>query len=259
MRWLLPKVTRRSLAVWLHNFLEWRRFYRTSILLNFGEPILNLVALGWGLGAYVTQIGEVDFLHFIAPGLLAVTAMNAVTYDMAFEGYDRLHRTGLYTAMTSTSMETDEMIGGEVLWESTRSLLYGTIFLIVLIAFGLVESWWTLAIVVPLALSGTLFTMMALVVVSLAKSREQLFYYFTLIITPMFMFSGVFFPVERLPDAVQWIVQALPLYHVVELNRALVSGNVDVGLLRHVGMLVLMIVTIAPFPATLMRRALARL
>lgn len=255
----LPKVTRRSFAVWVHDFLIWRRYYKSSVLLNFGEPVLNLVALGWGLGAYVTQIGEVSFLQFIAPGLLAVTTMNAVTFDICYEGYDRLRRTGTYTAMTSTSMETEEMVGGEVLWEVTRSLLYGAIFLTVLLAFGLVRSWWTLAIVFPLVLSGILFALLGLVVVSQAQSYEHLFYYFTLIVTPMFMFSGVFFPVDRLPEALQWVVRCLPLYHVVELNRALVIGNVDSSLLAHVGALLLMIAVVAPFPAPLMKRALEKL
>src|SRR5690606_11744420 len=90
----------------------------------------------------------------------------------------------------STSMETEEMIAGEVMWEVTRSLLYGAIFLSVLIAFTLVKSWWSLAIFVPLVLSGILFALLGLVVVSQARSHEHLFYYFTLVITPMFMFSG---------------------------------------------------------------------
>lgn len=259
MRLALPKPTRRSLAVWLHDFLIWRRFYKSSVLLNFGEPVLNLVALGWGLGAYVAQIGEVSFLEFIAPGLLAVTEMNAVTFDTCFEGYDRLRRTGTYTAMTSTSMETEEMIAGEVMWEVTRSLLYGAIFLSVLIAFSLVKSWWSLAIFVPLVLSGILFALLGLVVVSQARSHEHLFYYFTLVITPMFMFSGVFFPVERLPEGLQWVVRCLPLYHVVEMNRALVAGDIGISLLGHVGALLLMIALVAPLPAPLMKRALERL
>lgn len=255
----LPHITLRSLSVWLHNFRSWRRFYRSSILLNFGEPVLNLVALGWGLGAYVTQIGEVSFIQFIAPGLLAVTAMNSVTFDTCFEGYDRLHRTGLYTAMTSTSMNTRELVAGEVLWEATRSIIYGSIFLTVLLVFGLVNSVWTVGILLTLGLSGILFALAGLIVVSWAKTHEHLFYYFTLLITPMFMFSGVFFPVERLPGYLQWAVQCLPLYHVVELNRAMVMGDVDASLLMHVAALLLTIALIAPLPVSRLQRALERL
>lgn len=255
----LPRFTRRSTAVWLHEFLSWRRFYKSSVLLNFGEPVLNLIALGWGLGAYISQMGEVSFLQFIGPGLLAVTAMNSVTFDICYEGFDRLHRTGLYTAMTSTSMEVEEVVGGQMLWSMTRSVLYGSIFLFVLLLFGLIESAWSFGIIVTLMLNGALFSLAGLIVVSVAKNYEHLFYYFSLIITPMFMFSGVFFPVERLPVFLQWLIQALPLYHFVEMNRALVSGQVDASILGHVAIVLAMIMVLALFPARLLRKALQRL
>lgn len=258
-RGYLPRFTRRSAAVWLHEFLSWRRFYRSSVLLNFGEPLLNLIALGWGLGAYISQMGDVSFLQFIGPGLLAVTAMNSVTFDICYEGFDRLHRTGLYTAMTSTSMEVEEVVGGQVLWSMTRSILYGSIFLFVLLLFGLIQSVWSFGIIITLMLSGALFSLAGLIVVSIAKNHEHLFYYFSLIITPMFMFSGVFFPVERLPVFLQWFIQALPLYHFVEMNRALVSGQVDASILSHVVIVLVMIMLLALFPARMLRKALQRL
>lgn len=255
----LPRLTRRSVAVWLHEFYSWRRFYKSSVLLNFGEPILNLVALGWGLGAYISNMGDQSFLQFIGPGLLAVTAMNSVTFDTCYEGYDRLNRTGLFTSMTSTSMEADELVGGHVLWEVTRSILYGSIFLLVLALFGVVQSVTAFGVFFSLILNGVLFSLAGLIVVAKAKTFEHLFYYFSLIITPMFMFSGVFFPVDRLPGFLQWFVQCLPLYHLVEINRALVSGLIDASILVHVGVLLLMIAVLALFPVRIMQRALERL
>jgi len=256
---VLPRFTRRAFAVWLHEFYSWRRYYRSSILLNFGEPILNLVALGWGLGAYIANMGDQSFLEFIGPGLLAVTAMNSVTYDTCYEGFDRLNRTGIYTAMTSTSLDAAEVVGGHVLWEVTRSLLYGGIFFTVLLLFGLVQSITGFLVFLPLILSGTLFSLAGLVVVAKAKSYEHLFYYFSLVITPMFLFSGVFFPIERLPGVLQWVAHAVPLYHLVELNRALIGGQIDAALLVHVVMLLTMIGVLALFPAKLLRRALEHL
>lgn len=255
----LPRLTRRSVAVWLHEFYSWRRFYKSSVLLNFGEPILNLVALGWGLGAYISNMGDQSFLQFIGPGLLAVTAMNSVTFDTCYEGYDRLNRTGLFTSMTSTSMEADELVGGHVMWEVTRSILYGSIFLLVLALFGVVQSVTAFGVFFSLILNGVLFSLAGLIVVAKAKTFEHLFYYFSLIITPMFMFSGVFFPVDRLPGFLQWFVQCLPLYHLVEINRALVSGLIDASILVHVGVLLLMIAVLALFPVRIMQRALERL
>lgn len=256
--WGYPTPTRRALVLWLRNLLAWRKFYRSSLLLNFGEPVLNLVALGFGLGSYVTQIGELSFLEFIAPGLLAVTAMNAVTFDMAFEGYDRLRVTGAYDALVTAPLSIEELAAGELAWEATRSVVYGLIFLSVLLVFGAVHSLWVVLLPLVLVVSGVLFGSLALAVVSIAKAHEHLFFYFTLFITPMFMFSGVFFPVQRLPEAAQWVVKALPLYHVVELNRGLILGNVSTGLLSHFAALVMMALVAPAVPVPLLRRALSR-
>lgn len=258
-RLLLPRLTRRAFAVWMHEFYSWRRYYRSSILLNFGEPILNLIALGWGLGAYITNMGDQSFLEFIGPGLLAVTAMNSVTFDTCYEGYERLNRTGIYTSMTSTSMDVDELVAGHVLWEVTRSVLYGGIFFCVLLLFGIVQAATGILVFFSLVLSGILFSLAGLIVVAKAKTYEHLFYYFSLVVTPMFLFAGVFFPVERLPHMLQWVVQAVPLYHLVELNRAFVSGHLGVGLLTHVGFLLGMIALLSLFPARMLRRALEAL
>lgn len=145
------------------------------------------------------------------------------------------------------------------MWEVTRSLLYGGIFLLVLLLFGIVQSVTALMVFFSLVLSGVLFALAGLTVVSRAKTHEHLFYYFSLVITPMFLFSGVFFPVERLPGVLQWVVHAVPLYHLVELNRAFVSGQVDVTVLVHVGILLVMIAVLALFPARWLRRTLERL
>ncbi len=221
-----------ALAVWWRNFLAWRKFWRSSILLNFGEPLTNLLALGLGLGAYVSSMMQgVSFLQFIAPGLLAVTAMNAVTFDSGFDGYDRLNSNGVYAAMMTSPLTVPEIVAGEYLWEATRSLLYGAVFFIVVLAFGLVHSLWVVLLPIPLALFGVVFAAPALYVAARAKTHEQLFYYFSLVITPMFMFSGVFFPVNHLPWYIADIIYALPLYHGVDLARSLMLGQISLACL----------------------------
>ena len=212
-------------SVWWRDFVAWRKFWRSSILLNFGEPLTNLLALGVGLGAYVASMEGVSFLQFIAPGLLAVTAMNAVTFDAGFDTYDKLNSSGVYAAMLTSPLTVPEVVLGEYLWEATRSILYGAVFFLVILAFGLVHSIDAALLIVPLVLIGVLFTAPALYVAAVARTHEQLFYYFSLVITPMFMFSGVFFPVSHLPAVVQDIIYALPLYHGVALARAMVLGQ----------------------------------
>ena len=241
-------------AVWWRDFVAWRKFWRSSILLNFGEPLTNLLALGIGLGAYVAVMQGVTFLQFIAPGLLAVTAMNAVTFDSGFETYDKLNSSGVYAAMLTSPLTVPEIVLGEYLWEATRAVLYGSVFFIVILAFGLVHSLWSLLLPVPLVLIGVLFTAPALYVAAVARTHEQLFYYFSLVITPMFMFSGVFFPVGHLPWLVRDIIYVLPLYHGVELTRALVLGQMNPGVLWQFVWLVVYAATLAYLPV----RALAR-
>lgn len=251
-----PSFDRMALAVWYRNYRYWSHYWRSSLLLNFGEPVMNLLALGIGLGAHVGSIRGLPFAEFVGPGLLAVTAMNAVTFDMAFEGYDRLRTTGVYDAMAFSPLSAAQMVAGELLWEATRSVLYGSIFLAVLAALGLVRSVWALALLPVLALTGLVFAAAALIVVALARSHEHLFYYFTLVITPMFLFSGVFFPVEQLPAAAEWVVRALPLFHAVELARGLVLGQLSPSLWLNLLGLAAAGAILTPVAVALFRRAL---
>ena len=256
MREHWPRFDRMALAVWYRNYRSWARFWRSSVLLNFGEPVMNLLALGIGLGAHVGRIRGLPFAEFVGPGLLAVTAMNAVTFDMGFEGYDRLRTTGVYDAMAFSPLSAAQMVAGELLWEATRSVLYGSIFLAVLAALGLVRSPWALALPPVLALTGGVFAAAALIVVALARSHEHLFYYFSLVITPMFLFSGVFFPVEQLPAAAEAVVRALPLFHTVELARALVLGQLKPELWLNLLGLAATGAVLTPIAVALFRRAL---
>lgn len=253
-----PTFTRRALAVFWRDLLAWRKYCRSSLLLNFGEPVMNLVALGFGLGAYVSRIGDHSFLEFIGPGLLAVTVMNSVVFDIGFDGFDRLRTTGVYDAMATSPLSVGEIVGGELLWEAARSLLYGMVFLSVLGAFGLVRSAWVIAVPLVLAMNGFIFGAATLAVVSVARVHEHLFFYFTLVITPMFMFSGVFFPVAHMPAALQWVVKALPLYHLVELSRAFTLGTVGASSLLHLVWLAVIAALVLSLPVPLLRRALTR-
>lgn len=250
-----PRFDAQAWRVWERNVVAWLKIYKTSLLLNFGEPFMNLLALGFGLGAYVTKLQDFSFAEFIAPGLLASTAMMGVSYDMAFTGYSKLNR-GVYDSMVTGPLEVPSIAGGEFLWEVSRSILYGCTFLLVILAMGLVRS--PLALLVPLVmiLSGLVFAPPALWMAAWARIEDHLFYYFTLAVTPMFMFSGIFFPVENLPAAVRTVVWFSPLYHVTNLTRALTLGRVIPALWGDVLWLVVAILVLLPWPVMLLRRRL---
>ncbi|MCL5066258.1 MAG: ABC transporter permease [Firmicutes bacterium] len=251
-----PRFSHGAVMVFRRDFLAWVKYYKSSLLLNFGEPLTNLLALGFGLGMYVAKMDGVPFVDFIGPGLLAVTAMNAVTFDTTFGAYDRLNVNGVYESMVTTPLSAGEIVAGEFLWEACRSLLYGTVFFIVLLALGLVHSWWSLLLPLPLLITGALFSAPALFVATKAKNNEQLFYYFSLVITPMFMFSGVFFPLSKLPVLIRDLILITPLVHVVDIVRALILGHPTDSLWVDAAVVVAYTVGLSILPATALKKRL---
>lgn len=251
---LLPRFGWRSLRVWERDVIAWRKIYKTSLLLNFGEPLINLLALGFGLGAFVTRLDNVSFAAYIAPGLLCSTCMMGVTFDAAFGGFERLHDNGVYDALVTGPIDVQDLVGGELLWQITRSVLYGSTFLLVILALGLVRTWTALAVLPLMMLSGVIFAAAALVVACIAQLQDHLFYYFTLVVTPMFMFSGIFFPISALPKAARDAIWLTPLYHLVNLARALVLGQAtSAGDLIWVAVATLLVL---PWPVLAMYRQL---
>ncbi|MBX6350091.1 MAG: ABC transporter permease [Clostridia bacterium] len=252
----LPSFAWQAWRVWERNAIEWSKIYRTSVLLNFGEPFMNLLALGFGLGTYVTKLGDVPFAEFIGPGLLASTVMMSVAFDMSFSGFNRLHRDRTYDAMVTGPLNVPAIVGGEILWEATRGLLYAATFLLVLLALGLLRSWlavFILPLAVPLAV---VFAAPSIVVAAYARIEDHIFYYSTLVITPMFMFSGIFFPVDRLPALARDVIWFAPLYHAVNLMRALSLGRMYPGFWNDLLWLVVAAAVLLPWPVLVLRRVL---
>jgi lipooligosaccharide transport system permease protein len=247
---------RQAYRVWYRHLLAWMRFYRTSIALNFVEPVTGLVALGFGLGSYVHLVNGVTFLQFIAPGLVAVTAMNAVTFDSLFATYNFLYENRVYPSMITSPLTVDDLVAGTILWQATRSLIYGSTFLLIIGCFGLVHSWAALLVLPLLVLAGMMFAAPAICMAASAKVFEHMFYYITLVITPMYMFSGIFFPPNRLPHAVQGAIWFTPLYHVAHLARSFVLGQLSSDLLVDVAWIAVFTAVAMLFPSRLIRKKL---
>jgi lipooligosaccharide transport system permease protein len=225
---------RSALRVTARNLIVWRRVAAASAVGYVGEPLLNLVALGFGLGKVVPNLDGMTYAEFIAPGLVVSTVMYTATFECTFGSYTRLETQGTYDAILATPIEISELVVGEILFGALKACFGGTIVLLVATAFGLVPSW-TAVFVVPVAfLAGLLFSGMGIVVSGLSRSYEVFNYYFTLVIAPMYLFSGVFFPLSRMPEWVQGASQIVPLTHVVALSRSLVRGTPNAALGMHV-------------------------
>jgi lipooligosaccharide transport system permease protein len=212
--------------VFARNFLAWQKYAWSSLAINLVDPIVYLLAIGVGLGAYVTLAGHRSLLEFIAPGLLGFTAMNAATFDACWGCFERLNFNGVYESMVTAPVDPLEIAAGEYLWQAFRSGVYGTLFLIGVAAFGLVHSWWVLLCPLLFALIGMVFAVPGFLVAINVPTQEHLFFYFSFVVSPMVMVGGVFFPLDKLPAWVRDLAWCTPLYHGVSATRSLLSGDV---------------------------------
>jgi Nod factor-specific ABC transporter NodJ protein len=244
--------------VWWRNLTLFRKSYRTTIVPNFFEPVIMLLALGSGLGSYIPKdsLGS-SYLLYVAPGLLAVTAMNGAVFEVTYNVFVRLHHARSYDATVTTPVEPPDIVLGEILWAMTRCAVYTSVFLGVLAAFGQVASATSLLVVPCLLPLGLVFACVGLLFTSSVTAINAYSYFYTLALTPLTMLSGVFFPIDRLPPALRVIAQISPLQHGVALSRALVAHGDVPGVLVHLGYLLALSAALLP-PAlrSLQRRLL---
>jgi len=234
---------RRSRVLVVRSALAYRRAWLAFVSGAF-EPIFYLLALGQGLGALVGALPGPDgtpisYPAFIAPGLLAASAMNGAVFDSTFNVFFKLRYAKLYDAILATPLGPVDIALGEIGWSLLRGGLYGAGFLTVMAGFGLLTSPWAL-----LALPAALLVAFAFAAVGMAASSYmrswQDFDLIQLVILPMFLFTTTFFPLSVYPRGLQLVVECLPLYHAVELMRGLTTGIVGPGLLGHAVYFVLM-------------------
>jgi lipooligosaccharide transport system permease protein len=212
---------------------------------GFFEPVFYLLALGPGLGALVgggiagTAGQQLDYAAFIAPGLLAASAMNGAVYDSTFNVFFKIKYARVYDAMLATPLGPVDIALGEIGWALLRGGLYAAGFLAVMLGLGLTTSPWAL-LALPVALMVAFaFAAVGMAATSFMRSWQD-FDLVTLVVLPMFLFSTTFFPLSVYPPAVRFVVSCFPLYHAIELMRALTSGAVDWGLLGHLAYFVVM-------------------
>ncbi|HEC13719.1 MAG TPA: nodulation protein NodJ [Acidiferrobacteraceae bacterium] len=256
MTWQLPHINFRALSVWRRNVLVWRKLMGPSLLINIGEPLLYLLGLGYGLGLFIGQMSDMSYLTFLASGILAASAMNTASFEGMFSVYTRMVTQRTYEAMQATPLSVDDIIAGEILWCATKCLISGTAILAVATALGAVHGTQALFVLPIIFLIGLCFAGPAIIMSAFSHGYDFFYYYLTLFITPMFILSGVFYPISSLPTGVQAVVQLLPLTHAIQLVRPLVSGQAltDVGL--HVGVIVVYTLVAYYFAVVLVRKRL---
>lgn len=234
----------RSRALLLRSATASRRTW-LAFVSGFFEPVFYLVAMGTGLGSIVGTLpgpdgAPISYAAFIAPGLLAASAMNGAVFDSTYNVYFKLRYARLYDAMLATPLGPVDVALGEIGWALLRGGLYATAFLTVMAGFGLIGSPWAL-----LALPAALVVAFAFAAVGMAATSFmrgwQDFDLVTLVVLPMFLFATTFYPLSVYPRWLQLVVESMPLFHAVELMRALTTGAVDVGILGHLAYFAVMI------------------
>jgi lipooligosaccharide transport system permease protein len=208
---------------------------RVNFLPSLLEPILYLFALGLGLGVFVQPIEGVPYINFIAPALISISIMYGSFFECTYASFVRMYFQKTFDAIIATPVSVEEVIAGELVWGATRATINSTTVLAVVAAFGLISS--PLFLLVPLLafLGGLLFSSIAMCFTALAPNIDFFNYPSFLLITPMFLLSGTFFPLSVLPPPVQTAAQVfLPLTHVVNLTRGLILGRIETILLLSI-------------------------
>jgi lipooligosaccharide transport system permease protein len=214
------------------NALVYRRVWRGSIFSSFLQPSLFLLAMGVGVGSMVDRGGAalpggVPFLHFLAPGLLAAACMQTASFESSYPVMGKMTWQRNYEAIVATPVRVAALVAGELSWIALRLLMVAAAFMLVLTVFGVPRSPLALLAVPSAVLTGLAFSAPIMAYAATLKNSNNFNALFRFVITPMFLFSGVFFPLTRLPEPLQWLAWATPLFHGVELVRGLTLGSLD--------------------------------
>jgi lipooligosaccharide transport system permease protein len=226
----------RTLRVVERNVRAYRRYW-VALLTGFLEPVILLLSLGLGVGELVGKLPgpggqRIPYDQFVAPAMMANAAMNGAIFDTTFNFFSKFKYGKTYDGMLATPLNSDDIARGEVAWALGRGAVYATGFLLVMVAFGLVESWWAVLTVPVAVLVGFAFAGMGLGATTYMRSFLD-FDKVGMAIVPLFLFSATFFPLSRYPDAVAWVVRFTPLYQGVVLCRSLTLGDIHASLLLN--------------------------
>lgn len=221
--WRPPALSLRWWPVFRRNLLVWRKLAVPSLIGNIAEPLIWLVAFGYGMGALVGRVNfggeQVPYILFLASGSICMSAMNAASFEALYSAFSRMHVQKTWDGIMNAPVSLDDIVLAEMLWAAYKAIFTVTAILLVMLGLGISHSPKLLVAWVVLAGAGITFSSIALIFNALAKGYDFFTYYFTLFLTPMMFLSGVFFPREQLPETVRRISEWLPLTNAVELVR----------------------------------------
>jgi lipooligosaccharide transport system permease protein len=260
--WRAPELSLRWWPVFLRNLLVWRKLAIPSLIGNIAEPLIWLVAFGYGMGALVGQVSvdgtQVPYILFLASGSICMSAMNAASFEALYSAFSRMHVQKTWDGIMNAPVGLDDIVMAEMLWAAFKSIFTVTAILLVMLGLGISHSPKLVVAWMVLAGAGITFSSIALIFNALAKGYDFFTYYFTLFLTPMMFLSGVFFPLEQLPSVVRAVAAWLPLTNAVALVRPLFMDRWPEGWMLHAAVLVVYAVVSFWVALALTRRRFAR-
>ena len=227
-----PRITPRFWPVVLRNLLVWKKLAVPSVVGNIAEPLITLVAFGYGLGALIGRIDGRPYIEYLASGSVTVSAVLAATFEALYSAYSRMQVQKTWESILNAPVELDDIVFAEMLWAALKALFSVAAILVVIFLLGISRAPSMLLALPVLGLVGVTFASLALVFNALAKGYDFFTYYFTLVITPMTFLSGVYFPMSQMPPWLQAIGEVLPLKAAVDLVRPLVLGEMPADVLQ---------------------------
>jgi lipooligosaccharide transport system permease protein len=235
--WRAPQLSMRWWPVFRRNLLVWRKLAIPSLIGNIAEPLIWLVAFGYGMGALVGRVRfeglEVPYILFLASGSICMSSMNAATFEALYSAFSRMHVQKTWDGIMNAPVSLDDIVLAEMLWAAYKAIFTVTAILLVMLALNISHSLKLLAAWVVLLAAGITFSCIALIFNALAKGYDFFTYYFTLFLTPMMFLSGVFFPREQLPELIRVLSEWLPLTAAVELVRPMFMDRWPAQPLKH--------------------------
>jgi lipooligosaccharide transport system permease protein len=232
-----PLVSARFLPVWRRNVLVWRKLALASVLGNIADPLLYMLALGYGIGSLVGDVGGMSYIAFIGTGMVCQSAMFTASFEAMYSAFSRMHVQRTWEGIINAPIALDDVLLAEWLWTGTKAVISTTAILAVILALGYGRTWLALWVLPVGLLVGLTFGAAGLVMNALAPNYDFFTYFFTLVLTPMLLFSGVYFPVEQMPGWLATAAGFLPLKHAIDLARPLMLGQVPGNVALHVSVL----------------------
>lgn len=211
-------------ALWSRHYSVWKTMFWPSLSSNVFNPLLFLFSFGFGMGSLIEtmEVGgkQISYMSYIIPGMMAYSGMFTASFETSISAFARSHLQSYWVQVLATPARLTHLLWTEIIWATTKALFAVVCVMAVGYLFTGIEAGFSVLLVLPVMFVGCLcFAACGMVATSVAKSFDMFSYYFTFWVTPMFIFSGVFFPVDRFPEAVQWISFALPMTHLVDIVR----------------------------------------